>query len=243
MKTLVIHPDDRTTDFLKTIYEGKDYTVITDRNIPIVYVLKQMKLHDRMIMMGHGGPTGLIGYFYLFRTPEFIGLLRKMLCICIWCNADQYVERFGITGFYTGMFISEVSEAAYLGIKTTQKEIDYSNILFVNHFRNVIDSPTIYSDIKRLYMDENSDIVKFNNERLFYTEKPVNKKSRHDLSKFQFHKLIEDVVAQIKVDIELNNTEALEALLESCDEDVLISFFPYHRMERWKKIQRSKIKY
>lgn len=243
MKTLVIHPNDRTTDFLKTIYEGKDYTIITTTNIPIVYALKLMKSHDRIIMMGHGSPNGLIGLSYLFRTPEFIGLLRKMQCICIWCNADQYVERFGITGFYTGMFISEVSEAIYFGIKTTQEEINYSNNLFVNHFRDVIDSPTIYSDIKRLYVDENSEIVKFNNERLYYTEKPLNKKSRRDLSDFQFQKLIEDVVAQIKIDIELNNTEALETLIESCPEDVLISFFPYHRMERWKKIQRSRIKY
>ena len=29
MKTLVIHAEDATTDFLSTIYDGKDWTIIT----------------------------------------------------------------------------------------------------------------------------------------------------------------------------------------------------------------------
>jgi len=28
MKTLIIHPEDTSTDFLSTIYEGKDWTII-----------------------------------------------------------------------------------------------------------------------------------------------------------------------------------------------------------------------
>ena len=32
-KVLVIHPDDRSTDMLKAIYEGKGYDVITDPRI------------------------------------------------------------------------------------------------------------------------------------------------------------------------------------------------------------------
>lgn len=32
-KVLVIHPDDRSTDMLKAVYEGKGYDVITDLRI------------------------------------------------------------------------------------------------------------------------------------------------------------------------------------------------------------------
>lgn len=240
MKTLVIHPDDRTTDFLKTIYEGKDYTVMTDRKLPIVYVLKQVKLHDRIMMMGHGSPGGLIGHFDLFRTPEFIELLRKKQCVCIWCNADQYVERFGITGFYTGMFISEVSEARYFGIQVDKEHINYSNNLFVKHFREVQDSPTVLSDIKQLYADEKSEVINFNNERLYYSDKPT-KEVKLELSDFQFNKLLEDVIQQIENDIDYGDVEALYELLGFCPEDNLIAYLPDDRMTRWKKIQESRI--
>ena len=32
-KVLVIHPDDRSTDMLKAVYEGKGYDVISDPRI------------------------------------------------------------------------------------------------------------------------------------------------------------------------------------------------------------------
>ena len=35
-KVLVIHPSDRSTDFLKLIYEDKDYDVINDCDIVFV---------------------------------------------------------------------------------------------------------------------------------------------------------------------------------------------------------------
>lgn len=34
MKTLVIHPDDKTTLFLSAAYAGKDWTVMTNNKCP-----------------------------------------------------------------------------------------------------------------------------------------------------------------------------------------------------------------
>ena len=59
MKTLVIHPQDKTTDFLKPIYHGKGYTVVTG-GCTKEDVAKLIDKHDHIIMLGHGTPQGLL---------------------------------------------------------------------------------------------------------------------------------------------------------------------------------------
>ena len=61
-KVLVIHPDDRSTDMLKAVYEGKGYDVINDPSISDDEIVEQIKSHDRIIMLGHGTPCGLISW-------------------------------------------------------------------------------------------------------------------------------------------------------------------------------------
>jgi|PlaIllAssembly_1097288.scaffolds.fasta_scaffold754698_1 hypothetical protein len=176
MKTLVIHPDDVSTEFLKEIYRDKGYTVETRWNAPMSTIRKLVRTHDRIMFMGHGGPSGLFGYTMHLNNPHFVKLLKKKETVCIWCNADKYVESVGLVGFYTGMFISEVGEASYFGIKKTQKEIDYSNNLFVQNFREVMDSPNILTEIKERYSGE-CEVIKYNNARLYYTKTPIVKSS------------------------------------------------------------------
>jgi len=68
------------------------------------------------------------------------------------------------------MFISEVAEAEYYGIQTTQEEIDYSNNLFADIIKTHLNSPKILTETKRLYVAENSPIIDFNNQRLYYRD-------------------------------------------------------------------------
>jgi hypothetical protein len=165
MKTLVIHPKDASTDFLKKIYEGKDWTIINDQATTRsrVEITKLIKKHGRIIMMGHGHPYGL---FMSCINPEIVYLLRQKLCVCIWCNADQFVEKYGLRGFYTGMFISEVSEARFYGIETTQEKIDYSNNLFATEMNKHIDMICVHQLIKESYVGDDP-VIQFNNERLY----------------------------------------------------------------------------
>lgn len=167
MKTLVIHPADPSTDFLKKIYEGKDYTIINDftacRSRKVISAL--IKKHDRIIMMGHGSPYGL---FYTCITSEIVYLLREKECVCIWCNADKFVQKYGLKGFYTGMFISEVGEARAFGITIDQANVSYSNYYFANLMNDSIDSLNILNEIKSAYTDDDNPVIKFNNERLYY---------------------------------------------------------------------------
>ena len=59
MKTLVIHPDDRSTDFLKPIYSNLPNTTVLTENVSQPTLKKAITEHDQIIMMGHGSPSGL----------------------------------------------------------------------------------------------------------------------------------------------------------------------------------------
>lgn len=113
MKTLVIHPDDRSTDFLRHVYENIDCDVITDCSISKKDLYQAIKEHDRILMMGHGIGTGLLNpkSFRLLIDDSFADLLRTKDTVSIWCYSDKYFRRNHIPGFHTGMIISEVSEA------------------------------------------------------------------------------------------------------------------------------------
>ena len=169
MKTLVIHPSDPSTEFLKEIYLGRGWTINNDVAGSTKKVADQIKEHDRIIMMGHGNSRGL---FYTSINVGLVDLLKEKQCICIWCNADMFVREHGLTGFYTGMFISEVSEAAYYGIKVSQNMIDRSNRDFAFEMRLCLDHDDpklIYEEIKSNYVGVH-EVYQFNNDRLYYRD-------------------------------------------------------------------------
>lgn len=135
MKTLVIHPDDRSTDFLKPIYSNLPNTTVLTENVSPYALKKAIVEHDQIIMMGHGSPYGLfnvsrIGYSFFTIGREHVKLLRDKKNIFIWCNADQFVKQYNLPGLFTGMFISEVAEANYCRVIAEQKQVDESNDLF-----------------------------------------------------------------------------------------------------------------
>lgn len=184
-KTLIIHPADTSTDFLKPIYDKIQYkTVITGGVTPDV-IMKEIENHDRIFMMGHGCPSGL---FSMGRFPKAYGmvidsetveLLKQKECVFIWCNADQFVKTHDLKGFYSGMFISEVEEADYCGFpETTQKEVTESNNSFAKilgeHSNKSIEN--MFEETKKKYkvLAESSNVARYNYERLYCnTEKTI----------------------------------------------------------------------
>lgn len=154
MKTLVIHPKDITTDFLSDIYSDKDWTVI-NINVSKSFLKKQIKEHDRIVMLGHGTGEGLIGFKRLIIDSNYVYLLRDKITVCIWCNADNFVKKYNLKGFYTGMIISEMDEAnCYSLYETSQANITASNILFATAIKNAIDS-------------DDSNLIWYNNVTIF----------------------------------------------------------------------------
>lgn len=178
MNTLVIHPDDRSTDFLKPIYTNINATVITG-GVSKSDVLKMIHENDRIMMMGHGSPWGLfsIGRFpgsngYIIDNDMVHALLQKKENIFIWCNADQFVKRHQLRGFYSGMFISEVSEATICGLPGTPQEIvNESNNFFARWVGDVANLPVRdihkYVSSKYKIMAENNSVANYNSQRLY----------------------------------------------------------------------------
>ena len=176
-KILVIHPSDRSTDFLKPIYSNiENATVITggmNRN----EVDNLIKEHDKILMMGHGSPYGLfsIGQFGTWSyviDGHTVPLLRNKECIFIWCNADRFVEANNLKGLYSGMFISEVSEANYCGLPGTPQDIvTESNDYFAKELGSVSEKSLdeMYEYIKYTYgiLAEGNAVAEYNHNRLY----------------------------------------------------------------------------
>lgn len=187
MKTLIIHPDDRSTDFLCPIYQTAtnrlkfdDVTVFRGGQSRD-QVLEAIQTHDQIIMMGHGSPGGLfsMGQFgssfgYVIGHDTVDLLKEKDNNIFIWCNADQFVQQHELKGFYTGMFISETGEAAYCGLPgTPQDQVDESNHGFVKIFSEALQGTRDTSLLLEQTNDKYSliaginPVAKYNYNRLF----------------------------------------------------------------------------
>ena len=107
-KTLVIHPYDSSTEFLKPIYSGLESAVVLRGTYTKDYVRQMIEESDRVIMLGHGAPSGLfsVGKFQYCNNGMIIdesmvaALSGKKKHVYIWCNADQFVNRYHLNCFY-----------------------------------------------------------------------------------------------------------------------------------------------
>jgi hypothetical protein len=183
MKTLIIHPQDSSTDFLTPIYmnlksfpDFDDVTIVRG-GMNKSEVDKLITEHDRIMMMGHGSPGGLFSVGQ-FESQGFIinhttvPLLENKECIFIWCNADRFVEANNLKGLYSGMFISETSEAAYCGLPgTPQDEVTESNDYFAKELGSVSEKSLdeMYQHIKYTYgmLAEGNAVAEYNHNRLY----------------------------------------------------------------------------
>ena len=179
MRTLIIHPKDDSTSFLDIVYSPiQDKTIITG-GVSKTELIQLILEHDRVMMMGHGSPGGLfsVGKFkecgaYII-DHTFVPILKgKSNNVYIWCNADQFVNRHKLKGFYSGMFISEVSEAVYCGLPgTEQDQVDQSNHYFAQLLGEAINDPLdqAYDYVLDNYglLTEDNAVALYNYNRLY----------------------------------------------------------------------------
>ena len=178
MTTLVIHPDDRSTDFLRPIYSGIDTkTVLTDA-VSEGQLVEAIGSHDQIIMLGHGSPYGLFNVAQMGQGgttigERHVGLLRNKPGIYIWCNADRFVERHGLMGLYTGMFVSEVGESEACGVPSPQLTVNESNELFARVLGEALVNNMAYSeayeyvDTKYGMLADLNGVARYNLERWY----------------------------------------------------------------------------
>lgn len=169
MKTLVIHPQDYTTDFLATIYGHLDATVITtDCSRKVMKTL--IKRHDRVIMLGHGDQNGMFGFDkYVINSEMAYALQSKSNSVFIWCNADAFVKRYRLKGFATGMIVSELQEASLFCLPCNLTKIEASNALFAETVMRSIHLPPaeMKMAVKHEYDSDDNEIIQFNSTNIY----------------------------------------------------------------------------
>lgn len=183
MKTLIIHPQDPTTRFLCGIYDTIPNKTVIDSGITKDQLRKKIDEHDRILMMGHGSPAGLfsVGQFpgaYPYIVDDSMAeSLRNKDCIFIWCHADQFVLRNQLNGFFTGMFISEDSEAIWYDfddIYDLDTLIEQSNYGFAETVAKFINEPVdvLYQNVLIEYgkLAKTNPIASFNFKRIYLSQ-------------------------------------------------------------------------
>ena len=186
MKNLIIHPEDPTTTFLSQIYAPLTNKTVIRGGISKSELPKLIESHDRVLMLGHGSPYGLLnaGQFpdagsYIIDDSMVLPLKNKTNSVFIWCHADQFVQRHGLSGLYSGMFISEDGEAFYYGFDDVDWDmIDQSNERFASIVSKYLNEPMeiLYQKLLFEYgfMARTNPIARFNLERLYLTSPKNN---------------------------------------------------------------------
>ena len=205
MRTLVIHPEDLSTEFLTPIYANLQDKTVIQGSISNLEVQRLIKSHERIIMLGHGAQYGLLNPRQFPGAGLFIvdgsmvsSLKNKSNCIYIWCHANQFLSRYGLTGLCSGMFISETGEADLYGFEDIGKyEIDQSNQKFSSILSRHINEPlnVLYNSIMTEYeaVARDNPIARFNFQRLqLITESIRNNASTRLYNKHSMCSRLED---------------------------------------------------
>lgn len=158
----IIYHDKRFDDsikFLEKLYEKNDRFIPTfGREQTNGWVRRSLKLHDEIWMLGHGGPDGLYSrpncgewfdrHLISSRHVNFLRGDKKLFGM--WCYANSFAEKYDLKGLFSGMIISERTEAEWvLGIRPSQKVIDACNEKIVDVLSSLL-SEYDFSEIPKL---------------------------------------------------------------------------------------------
>ena len=131
-----------------------------------------------LVLLGHGTPRGLLndkwdGYVV---GSELVQFLRKQQCIIgVFCYAGNFADEYKLHGFFTSMFISNVTESVDEGFPSTHESIQRENILFSKKLNDLIlNEPNMSSWPSKLQeygLNHQEPFVKFNYEAMVCYEK------------------------------------------------------------------------
>ena len=180
---LVIHPKDKTTAMLSALYDGLEAQVIDDYRSTkeMGHLLHHVSTQERIMLLGHGSDKGLffrkddskdefdkiiVGHSHAYHLRKHGGNI-----VAVWCNADLFASAEGLHGLFSGMIVSELSEAQLYKIETTQEGLDSENVKLARRLRTLLDERIPLSEIpKRMLTMDNvhSPLTTFNYKNFYY---------------------------------------------------------------------------
>ncbi len=181
----IIHATDPTTDVLSQLYLARDdisaFISETNSNVDVQNAIRG---DSTIMMLGHGNQYGLFSkpykngkYERFLITGRHVQFLREKTCIGIWCYANLFAEKYGLSGLFSGMIISEMQEAIDLNIQTTQEEISREITKFACRLRDCMNRYELQEiPVRMLELDDvKSELTQFNYSRLFFYENKNNR--------------------------------------------------------------------
>lgn len=175
---IVVHistlPDTAALDACYKDIEGLT-VLVNPRHSMLKKTLKQNP-NETVMFLGHGTGQGLFnsdmnGFII---SSEDVYLLRDRTVIGIWCYAAEFADKYGLHGFFTSMFISNLEEALMNSFhQTSEIEVSKELGLFCEHVNYLLKTNTPLKDWVQ-YLQKNANIaipfVRFNYEALTYYE-------------------------------------------------------------------------
>lgn len=179
---LVLHPIDNTTAFLHRLYQScSDVTVLTqaDSAEAVRKAVHHLPAGERLMLLGHGSDSGLFsrsvegGEFdrIIFGHKHAYYLRGRRNVVGVWCNANLFAQKENLHGLFTGMIVSELSEAQEYNIATTQEELDRENILFAERLAGLLEDGMEHwkvPDAMKELDTAQTPLTRFNYNNLFY---------------------------------------------------------------------------
>lgn len=180
---LVVHPKDKTTAMLAALYDGLEVRLLDQsfKNSEVKDALYHTSKQERIMMLGHGSDKGLFSrdheeqdvFDRLIVYHPHAYYLRKhgSNIVAVWCNADLFARKEGLHGLFTGMIISELSEALIYGVETTQEELDQENVKLANRLRLLFNEGIPLYEIPQCMQeldDAHSPLSEFNYKNFHY---------------------------------------------------------------------------
>ena len=135
---------------------------------------------EHFMLLGHGGAEGLFtrtddtqNSFTKLIDHSFAHILRKHQgkIFAVFCHAKLFAEKEFLHGLFSGMIISEMSEAIYYGITTTEEELAQENVKLAKRLRTLLDENTPWCLIPERILqmhDVHSPLTEFNYHNFFY---------------------------------------------------------------------------
>lgn len=140
---------------------------------------------DALVLCGHGSPQGLFdpsvmargNLAAIARNPPYLvdvrnaPSIRARRVVGVWCYAASFAESVGLRGFFTGMFVSNPAEAAFVGClgRDSAATITEQEVLFCRRVNELLRADVPLEDwTTRLnaQADRTLGVVRYNYDRL-----------------------------------------------------------------------------
>lgn len=152
MSKIIIHDKDHDESivFLEGLYE-KDtllYPFPLGRDASKSLITRSIKNNDEIWMLGHGGSNGLYSRHdhtqmfdrYLISSRNVQHLRGKKL-FGMWCYANMFAQKYRLSGLFSGMIISEQTEAEWvLGLDVKKETIENCNRKLIDVLKTYLET-------------------------------------------------------------------------------------------------------